>query len=124
MDATASEIRPLTRSSVAKVLACQLGGAVESCETERRRAVRWPFSGTVEFWSDDGHGREDYAIGTCENMSQNGLGVTCDDPFEPGTTLKVAVHQPSLSLHGRATVRHCTETENGYYCGLLFEFED
>ena len=41
-----------------------------------------------------------------------------------GLELALAVHQPELSLHGRAVVKHCTEIDAGCYIGVQFLFED
>jgi hypothetical protein len=36
--------------------------------------------------------------------------------------LAIAIHEPEVSFHGRAAVRHCTEVEDGYYVGMQFLF--
>lgn len=89
----------------------------------RRRRPRWPFPGTIELWPADGDGTRQW-FGTCHNLSEGGLGITCDDPFEADTPLEIAFHLPEASFYGKATVRHCLETPRGYMIGLQFDFAD
>ena len=56
------------------------------------------------------------------NLSKSGVGVRTDGPIQVGQTINIAIHQPALSLHGRGTVRHCSERNVGYLVGIAFEF--
>ena len=84
---------------------------------------RWPFPGTVELWVANENGVDELRFGTCLNLSPNGIGITTDFELEPGLELPLAIHQPEVSLHGRAAIRHCNEIESGYYMGLEFLFD-
>ena len=121
MDAT--EIKPLTEEAVASILADQEGEIPGNLDYGRRRAPRWPFPGTVEMWLPDGTGAEQLALATCLNLSRHGLGMLNEEPLPIGLEFALAVHQPEASLHGWALVRHCTETEAGYYIGVEFLFD-
>ena len=121
MDAT--EIKPLTEEAVASLLADQETQIPDVQANGRRRAPRWPFPGTVEMWVPDETGTEQLALATCLNLSRHGLGMLNEEPLTIGLEFALAVHQPEASLHGRAIVRHCTETEAGYYVGVEFLFD-
>ena len=121
MDAT--EIKPLTEEAVARLLAEQETPIPDVRVNGRRRAPRWPFPGTVEMWLPDKTGVEQLALATCLNLSRHGLGMLNEEPLPIGLEFGLAVHQPEASLHGRAIVRHCTETEAGYYVGVEFLFD-
>ena len=121
MDAT--EIKPLTEETVARILADQETQIPSVGANGRRRAPRWPFPGTVEMWLPDETGVEQLALATCLNLSRHGLGMLSEEPLTIGLEFALAVHQPEASLHGRAIVRHCTETEAGYYVGVEFLFD-
>ncbi len=128
----ADEIQPLSRVTVAAVLAEQItteselfGLAIDLDDDEdacQRGEQRWPFPGAVELWLPGPHDSDRYVIGACHNMSKSGVGVRMDHAIEVGITIDIAIHQPTLSLHGRATVRHCSERSKGYLVGLAFEF--
>ena len=121
MDAT--EIKPLTEEAVARILADREAQIPGNVENGRRKAPRWPFPGTVEMWLPDDTGAEQLALATCLNLSRYGLGMLNEEPLGIGLEFALAVHQPEASLHGRAIVRHCTETEAGYYVGVEFLFD-
>ena len=87
--------------------------------SERRQQARWPFPGTVELRPDGGDGSVQW-FGTCENLSQGGLGLTCDESFEPGTPLEITFHLPEATFYGRAEVCHSHETPRGYLVGVKF----
>jgi hypothetical protein len=91
--------------------------------SERRRAPRWPFPGTVEIRPDGGDGLEQW-FGTCVNLSDTGLGFTCDERIDPGSRLEIAFHYPEKSVYGRGIVRYAMETPNGWLVGLEFIFEE
>jgi hypothetical protein len=119
----ATEIYPLTAEIVHRLLASRLPPSDGNGHACRRRAARWPFPGTVELWIPEA-GFERYALATCRNLSLNGLGVQADEELSPGLSVGIAVHQPEMSLHGRAVVRHCTATPSGeFLIGLQFQFE-
>ena len=118
----ADEIQPITPETVAQLLAAEPAGPGEFGDTDHRAHGRWPFPGAVELWIPDQSGQERHVLGACHNLSESGLGVRVDEPLEVGATLNIAVHQPVLSLHGKATVRHCSARGRGFLAGLAFEF--
>lgn len=121
----ASEIHPLTRHAVAKLIASRsLSRQASPKEGHcRRQLVRWPFPGAAELWIRDDAGIEQHWLATCLNLSLGGIGIRLDRPLSPGTELDIAVHQPEVSFHGRAVVRHCTPTADGEFAaGLEFLF--
>ena len=85
---------------------------------------RWPFPGTVELWIPEGDGTERYELATSLNLSLVGVGIRCDESLESGVELAIAIHEPEVSFHGRAVVRHCTEMESDFLVGLEFLFSD
>jgi len=85
---------------------------------------RWPFPGTVELWIPQADGTELYTLATSMNLSLQGIGIRCEEPLAPGLELGIAVHEPEVSFHGHAIVRHCTEIQDDYLVGLQFIFED
>ena len=121
MDAT--EITPLTEEAIAELL---IGRCVRSDDAEnarRRETPRWPFPGTVELWLPAENGTEEHHLATCVNLSLGGLGLLYEDELPVGLELALAIHQPEVSFHGRGVVRHCTETEAGFYLGLQFLYD-
>ena len=115
-----AEIRSLTRQAVRELLIGRHGPQRSS--SERRHAHRWPFQGTVEVWLPAPDGSEQYLLASCANMSEQGVGVRCEEPLTPGTIVKLAVHQPEVSFHGRALVCHSSLAGREFYCGLRFLF--
>jgi hypothetical protein len=116
-----SEICPLTQSAVAQLLTSRMAalGDLDAC---RRSAVRWSFPGTVELWIPGPCG-EEYELATSVNLSTTGVGLRLDQGIAAGTKLGIAIHEPEVSFHGRAVVRHCTEIEEGHHlAGLEFLF--
>ena len=120
MDTT--EICPLSKEAVSKLLLERAGDVDEGALNGRRKAPRWPFPGTVELWIPDEAGVEQYALATSLNLSVHGIGIKTDDALPINMELAIAIHEPEVSFHGRATVRHCTEVEDGYYVGMQFLF--
>jgi hypothetical protein len=57
------------------------------------------------------------------NLSLGGVGLRCDEPLSPGLELAIAVHEPEVSLHGRAVVRHCTGMRGDYLIGVEFLYD-
>ncbi len=127
-----TEIRPLAREALVTLLADRNAAELDASSNGRRRAstngrrrvARWPFPGTAELWIPDDDGPERYALATSLNVSLHGVGVRCDEQLTPGLELMIAIHEPEVSLHGRAVVRHCTEIEDDYLIGLEFIFDD
>jgi hypothetical protein len=118
-----AEICPLTQNALADLLARRLARQGRTPSDCRRSAPRWSFPGTVELWIPGPDG-EDYGLATSINLSTTGIGIRLDDFLEAGTHIGIAVHEPEMSFHGRAVVRHCTATERGYYlAGLEFVFD-
>lgn len=91
--------------------------------TETRRGIkRWPFPGTVELWIPEADGTERYALATSLNLSLQGVGIRTDEPLPVGTKMAIALHEPEVSFHGHAVVRHCTPIEDDYLMGMQFEY--
>ena len=119
----ATEICPLTEEAVARLLA---GRELITPDVEgngRRKTPRWPFPGTVELWIPEGGRHERHVLATSLNLGLHGVGIRCDEPLSAGLELAIAIHEPEVSLHGRAVVRHCTEIENDYLIGLQFRLD-
>ena len=120
---TSAEICPLTQDAIAKVLASRHAQGSAAKTRNRRRAVRWIFPSTVELWVPDADGTEHYALATSINLSTTGIGIRSDEELRPGLELGIAIHEPEMSFHGRAIVRHCTDTGHNFYIvGLQFVF--
>lgn len=119
-----AEICALTEESVGELLAKRQSWASRADAGGRRRAMRWPFPGTVELWIPDENAGERYALATSINLSIDGIGICANEELHPGLQLAVAIHEPEMSFHGRALVRHCTETDTGsYFLGLQFLYD-
>lgn len=124
-DAEALEFCALTQRSISDLLERRTTEASRNGGACRRRAQRWPFPGTVELWLPDGRGGERYALATSTNLSHEGIGIQAEEGIDPGTPVQIAIHEPELTFHGRAIVRHCTACDNGeYLMGMQFVFED
>lgn len=119
-----AEICALTEESLGELLAKRQSWSSRADTTGRRRAMRWPFPGTVELWIPDEDAGERYALATSINLSLDGIGICADEELRPGLRLAVAIHEPEMSFHGKAQVRHCTEADSGsYIVGLQFLFD-
>lgn len=119
-----AEICALTEQAVGELLAKRQSWASRADAGGRRRMMRWPFPGTVELWIPDGNGGERYNLATSINLSIDGIGIRADEELPPGLQLAVAIHEPEMSFHGQALVRHCTETDtDSYILGLQFLFD-
>lgn len=119
----ADEILPLTRDHIRNLLQSRPSDGGEGEDLGKRRLPRWPFPGAVELWIPSTEGGEQHVITTLHDMSEGGIGIRSDVALEPGQTLAIAVHQPEASLHGKATVRHCTARRSGYHVGMEFKFD-
>ncbi len=120
MDAT--EICALSPESVAQLLTGRQRAGRGSAWHGRRNAQRWSFPGTIELWIPEA-GSERHALASSINLSTTGVGLRCDEPLTPGMELGIAIHEPEMSFHGRAVVRHCTETpDETCIVGLQFLF--
>ena len=117
------EIFPLTQTAIEDLLNARAGADPDRRRKNRRQIERWPFPGTIELWVPDEDGVEQYSLATSLNLSLEGVGVRCDDPLDIGMELAIAIHEPELSFHGRAVVRHCTEMAGDYLIGMQFVFE-
>lgn len=116
------EIKPLTKKGISTLLKKRQERADGKGKC-RREVSRWPFPGTVELWVMGESGMENYKLATCENLSLQGAGIRSDEELAIGLEMGIAIHEPEVSFHGRAVVRHCTETDNGFYTvGLEFLF--
>lgn len=118
----ADEIRPLTRESVEHLIRSRKESAKPGAQHEKRQRPRWPFPGAVELWLPVRGGGEKHVLAVCQNISEGGIGLRCESRLEEGAMVNIAVHQPEVSLHGKAVVRHCTARDNGYLAGLEFSF--
>ncbi len=119
----ATEIRPLTPDAILKLLTGRQAGKHAAGKNNKRRTPRWSFPAPVELWIPQEDGSEEYMLATCENLSASGVGVRCDEDLPLGCELAIAIHQPEMSLHGRATVCHSTKMADDYYAGLEFTFD-
>ncbi len=119
-----SEFCALTEKAVERLLAMRAATTGQSAENGRRKTPRWPFPGTVELWIPDENGVECHTLATSLNLSAHGVGIKTEDPLEVDLELAIAIHEPEVSFHGRAVVRHCTliDNETGYYVGMQFKF--
>lgn len=122
-DIDATELRPLTQKVVTRLLAGRNAYEPDGASKRRRKVARWPFPGQVQLWLPDKHGIEQLSFARCLNLSLHGVGMLFDEPLPAGLELGIAIHQPEASLQGRAIVRHCTETDAGYYIGAQFLFD-
>ena len=78
----------------------------------------------VELWLPGEDGTERYVLATSLNLSEHGVGLYCDEEVDRGWQIAIAIHEPEVSFHGRAVVRHCTETPDGrFLAGLEFLFD-
>ena len=118
------EIVKLTRKRIAEIVkARQDAGKLptEQAHVERRKVARWPFKGAVELWPDGADGRS-LTHGTCLNISETGMGLSCDEHLNSGQIMEVAVHLPEMTLCGRAIVHYCAEVRSQYMIGMEFVF--
>lgn len=113
------EIVKLTRQAVRDLLTSRQPLPPDK-HHERRRSPRWPFPATVEIQLDD----NTQTFGTCQNLNESGLGMSCDEYLEPETRLRFSVHLPEVSFYGVAVVRYCMKTPRGYMVGFEFLFPD
>lgn len=120
----ALEFCPLTKGALGELLSARHPSSVGDKKTERRQMPRWPFPGTVELWVPDESGIEQHVLATSINLSLQGVGIKIDDDLPLDTNVGIAIHEPEVSLHGRAFVRHCTPIDDGYYIGLSFAFNE
>ena len=119
----ADEIVPLTRDAIRRLLESRRADAADPSAPGKRQTPRWPFPGAVEIWVPAGERPETHVLATLHDLSEAGVGVRSDVKLEPGTVHAIAVHQPEMSLHGHATVRHCTPRRSGYHVGMQFNFD-
>jgi PilZ domain-containing protein len=85
---------------------------------ERRKEERWPFPAAVQLWATNYDGEEYEYLATCENLNEQGIGLTTDRSFEPGSNVGIAIHQCDATYHGRGIIRHCTRSDRGYFVGV------
>jgi len=119
----ATEIYPLTEKSIAKLLEGRNARQPDTKGKARRSVKRWPFPGTVELWIPDEDGLERYSLATSLNLSLGGVGIRLDEALPEGMELALAVHEPEVSFHGRAVVRHCANMGDDYLIGLQFSYD-
>lgn len=119
----AMEIYRLTEEAIDRLVSQQEQDSFAPNAECRRKSRRWPFPGTVEMWLPDENGVEQIALGSCVNLSRDGLAMLYEEALPLGLEMAMAVHQPVASLHGRAVVRHCSAKDDGFYIGLEFLFD-
>ncbi len=119
-----AEICPIARDAPESLLTERKAEGTDANTNGRRKVARWPFPGTVELWIPDAGGVDQHTLATSLDVSLHGVGIRCDEPLTPGLKLKIAIHEPEVSLHGMALVRHCTEIEEDYLIGLEFIFQE
>ena len=118
------EIVKLTRKRVADILKDRRESEKlpESAPgQERRHHPRWPFKGAVELWPAGADGRSQMH-GTCLNLSETGVGVSCDTHLQPGEVMELAIHLAEVTLCGRAVIRYCADVRGQFMIGLEFLF--
>jgi len=114
------EFIPLNRNTIAKLIENRWADDSGGNGKKRRRMERWPFPGQLQIWITDAAGEEVMLFGTCHNLNENGVGVTCERHVEPGQRVPIAIHQPEATFHGDGVVRHCTPTGSEYFVGIEF----
>lgn len=121
MDVDAKEFVPLTPEAIIELLRDrQRSEMLPPRSREARRAPRWPFPGQVQIWIQDANGQEVQIFATCHNLSENGIGLSCECSLPIGARLTIAIHQPEATYQGEAVVRHCTLSSDGYFIGMEF----
>lgn len=124
-DPEALEFCPLTERAINDLLDRRTTLASRNRAACRRQAQRWPFPGTVELWLPDGRGSDRYVLATSINLSHEGIGIQTEEEIDLGTGVQIAIHEPEVTFHGRAVVRHCTQCDSGeYLLGLQFLFTE
>jgi len=125
VDAEALEFCALTQRAIDELLDRRTTQASRGRAACRRQAQRWPFPGTVELWLSNECGQDRYLLATSINLSHEGIGIQTEEDIAAQTPVQIAIHEPEVTFHGRAVVRHCTPCENGeYVLGLQFVFDD
>lgn len=120
-----AEIMPLNRGALESLLHGKPLAALDDDERARRASRRWPFQSPVEMWVPEGNGYEHHLLGTCYNLSSTGMGVVSEESLIPGMELNMAVHQPEVTFHGRAVVKHCSVVDvDTFLIGMQFLYED
>ena len=117
------DVLPLTEKGVSKLLRSREAARPGKGPTGKRRSPRWPFPGVVELWLPNEEGVLEHSLATSINLSLHGIGIRCDEPLEPGVEVELAFHEPEVSFHGRAVVRHITQLESDCIVGLQFIFD-
>jgi hypothetical protein len=119
-----TEIQALSRAAITRLLEERDLTLRDTHGPRRRHLVRWPFPGTIELWISRRDGTEDYLLGTSLNLSLEGCGIRCDERLPEGMKVSIAIHEPEISFHGRAVVRHSSRIDGDYLVGLEFVFDD
>ncbi len=119
-----AEFCKLNRGAVERLLCGHDVHKADDEEKTKRRRKRWPFPGTVELWVPDDEGIEEHQLATCLDLSVDGVGLLHDQELPIGLQLAIAIHQPEVSFHGQAVIRHCTEIDEGIFIGAQFLFDE
>ena len=115
------ELVQLTRGAIHDLLRSRCEEHAQFGPQERRHNARWPFPGTIEI-HPAGAPAHEQSFGTCRNLSETGMGMSCERFFEPEAILEIAVHLPEATLVGHAVVRYCMKTPRGFMTGIEFQF--
>lgn len=119
-----AQVVPLTEKGVRKLLRSREAARPKKRAAGKRLTPRWPFPGVVELWLPDENGDIQHSLATSVNLGLHGIGIRCDEPLEPGVEVELAFHEPEISFHGRAIVRHATKMESEHLIGLQFIFKE
>jgi len=96
-------------------------GDMDAYAGKRRWArVRWQVPVTIETRPAGTQQKCHYV--TSRDVSAGGFGVWCNQPIEPGTKVRLSVHDGSESVD--AQVKQCTETVGGFIIGVEFQTQD
>lgn len=116
------EFVPITEATILSILSERHGAADGPFAGNRRAHNRRTFPGTVELWVGRPNGEDDYLLARALNLSPAGVGILLDEALDAGAEVNVAIHQPEVTLFGKAVVRHSRLTEYGTHAGLEFVY--
>lgn len=120
---TTDEIIQLSPESIREIIRLRQEKHAGFEGRERRHAPRWPFPGTAELRPVDEQSTDRW-FASCRDLSDTGLGLSCERFFEPGTQLEISVHLPEATLYGKVAVRYCMKTSRGFMTGVEFCFDN
>jgi hypothetical protein len=118
IDLEEKEFVALTADAIQKLLRAGEDRTADRRQQERRREPRWPFASPVQLWVRNRMGQEVEIHATCINLTETGLGLSCEKPLESGLCIPIAIHQAEATYHGKGVVRHCTPSNGEYFVGI------